>query len=432
MNSKSPSLFIIILLLIFFTFSCPPVTGQITTTFIPAEEYKGDLNKVVRVIYQTPIFAKKKRGVFLNTGSKTWKETSSKGEVVYWMELYRRKSCISLVDTVGGVRFDLDLLHKQINKPRKGFSGEGWYSIIYIEEAPEGSFYEPVRQSASSPQYTQQQPTGNALGVTAPVPTLQATAGQVEAPAVKVSPIPELMNSKPVYHAILIGENTYEDKAFNPLPGTLNDVRKIYHLLTTKYTFETGNVDTMMNSSKASILRRINAVAKNMAENDNLLIFYAGHGWLKKYNDGTGRQEGFLVPSDASKGEEVSFIDNQDIGVILKRSNAKHILFIADACFAGALFRDLPDDTPVSVAEAYKDKSRKLLSSGNEQAVSDESDFVEYLRLALQENRTKYITAMELVNSFRKDYSNKTNMQLQYVPIQNVDDHGGEFVFIRR
>ena len=219
------------------------------------------------------------------------------------------------------------------------------------------------------------------------------------------------------------------------MPGTLRDMRKMYKLLSGKYTFEPGNIDTLVNATKEKILSTLNSIAKSLTENDNLFIFYAGHGIIKRYEGVNGkkvREEGFLIPSNAAKGDEVTFINSYDITSILNRSNAKHILFTADACFAGSLFRDLPADASLKVREAYKNKSRRLLTSGNKQAVSDESDFVESLRLALQENTKKYVTAGELVDGFRDQYISKTHMQLQYNPIPNVDDQGGEFVFFKR
>jgi len=379
--------------------------------------YKGNLDNVTKITFKSPLFGKKNKGDFTKTGDRQWTETATTG-VFYWYEVYRKNGSISLLDTAGEVRIEINLIEKQVNKSAR--AGNILLYMIHdiVETVP-----------SKQPETVKQPPTRDV--VVAPVVT--KTEPEKKPVTVKDNntlDIPELTTTPPVYHAILIAENDYEDKTFNSLPGTLRDVRKMYNLLTTKYTFDPANVDTLINSSKAAILRRLNAVAKNLTDNDNLFIFYAGHGWLKKYED--GRQEGFLIPSDAAKGEEVSFIDNQDITVIIKRSNAKHILFTADACFAGALFRDIPSDAPLTVAQAYKDKSRKLLSSGNEQAVSDESDFVEYLRLALQENRSKYITTAELLSGFKKDYTEKTHMQLQYIPIQNVDDRGGEFVFIRR
>ena len=382
--------------------------------------FNGDIMDVVKISYIKRIVM----GSFTKADGNNWIEKNKTGTYTLQEKSYKH-GVLRLVDTARNRQIMLNLNTKvtysaKINKI--GFYvGDGDITdIILADSNPQPTNDNKTTVQTTVPVSTNTQPV---------TPTVDNSKKVTDANTLD---IPELVNKTPVYHAILIAENEYEDNTFNPLPGTVSDVRKMYELLTTKYTFDPANTDTLINASKLTIKRRINEVGKSLTENDNLFIFYAGHGWLKKYDDGSGRQEGFLIPTDAEKGDEVTFINNQDLITIIKRCNAKHILFTADACFAGALFRDIPSDAPLTVAEAYKDKSRKLLSSGNEQAVSDESDFVEYLRLALQENRARYITAGELVNSFKKGYIEKTHMKLQYVPIQNVDDMGGEFVFIRR
>ncbi|HEX4372715.1 MAG TPA: tetratricopeptide repeat protein, partial [Puia sp.] len=239
-----------------------------------------------------------------------------------------------------------------------------------------------------------------------------------------------VLSSNPVYHAIMIAECDYADKNIPSLQGPSSDMTKIYNLLVNNYAFPPANTDTLINASRTSILEAIIKKANAMSENDNLFIFYAGHGQMITQPDNS--EEGFLVPQDAIKDILSTYISSDDLLRTIKYSKAKHILFVADACFAGSLFRDIPSNAPVPVAEAYKDKSRRLLASGNRTAVPDRSEFIEFLRLALQENHAPYITAEQLINSFRDQYTTSTHLTLQYYPIKDVDDLGGQFVFIRK
>lgn len=241
--------------------------------------------------------------------------------------------------------------------------------------------------------------------------------------------IPALDNTS-VYHAVLIAETDYMDSGIKNLPGTLSDMCKMYQVLVNNYNFSPSHTDTLVNATKVNILESLIQKANAMKEGDNLFVFYAGHGQMIKHEDNS--EEGFLVPVDAGKNKMSSYISSDDLVRTIKYSKAKHILFVADACFAGSLFRDISADAPEPVAEAYKDKSRKVLASGNRQAVPDQSEFIEYLRLALQENKEKYITAEQLIDSFKNQYKTSTHLQLQYYPIKNVDDLGGQFVFIRK
>lgn len=242
--------------------------------------------------------------------------------------------------------------------------------------------------------------------------------------------VPVKLNYDPVYHAILIAETEYSDRNIPSLKGPVKDMRKIFNVLSNQYNFALENTDTLVNASKTTILETIINKANSLGENDNLVIFYAGHGELIKQPDNT--EEGFLVPVDALKGRLSSYISSDDLMRTIKYSKSKHILFVADACFAGSLFRDMEKDAPTPVVDAYKDKSRKLLASGNRTAVPDESEFIEYLRLALQENKEKYITAEQLIDTFKTQYKTTTRLSLQYFPIKNVEDFGGQFVFKRK
>ncbi|MCW3093222.1 MAG: hypothetical protein JWP81_4291 [Ferruginibacter sp.] len=239
-----------------------------------------------------------------------------------------------------------------------------------------------------------------------------------------------IIDYNPVYHAILIAETDYADKNIPSLQGPVSDMKKIYNLLVKNYSFAPENTDTLVSATRANILESIIKKANAMGENDNLFIFYAGHGQMITQPDKS--EEGFLVPQDAVKGKLSSYISSDDLLRTIKYSNARHILFVADACFAGSLFRDISSEAPAPVAEAYKDKSRKLLASGNRTAVPDQSEFIEALRLAMQENRDKYITAEQLIDRFKNEYRSSTHLQLQYFPIKNVDDLGGQFVFMRK
>lgn len=259
---------------------------------------------------------------------------------------------------------------------------------------------------------------------------IQIVTGMNKTAAATSTAADTTINSNPVYNAILIAESDYADKNIPTLEGPTSDMNKIYNLLTSSYSFDLQNTDTLINATRTSILETIIKKANAMSENDNLLVFYAGHGQMITQPDGT--EEGFLVPQDAVKDMLSTYISSDDLLRTIKYSKAKHILFVADACFAGSLFRDIPSDAPVPVSEAYKDKSRRLLASGNRTTVPDKSEFIEDLRLALQENHQHYITAEQLIDTFKNQYTTSTHLTLQYFPIKDVDDLGGQFVFIRK
>ena len=243
--------------------------------------------------------------------------------------------------------------------------------------------------------------------------------------------IPDISPSAvPKYYAILIAEKDYIDNSIPDLQNPVNDARELEAILKTQYTFSTNNIDTLYNSSREDIMQAIVQRCNSLTENDNLVIFYAGHGTAEK--DKFGDLDGYWIPISAKKGVTSSYISAEDINKALKHSNAKHILVIADACFSGAFTRDMGKEAPKSIQKQYKVASRKVMASGNLEPVPDNSRFLYYLKKSLKENTAKYVSAKKIFDSFYDAILNNTENLPQYAAIKNVGDEGGEFVFIKK
>ncbi len=233
-----------------------------------------------------------------------------------------------------------------------------------------------------------------------------------------------------VYHAILIAEKDYLDPSIADLENPVKDATELKAILENNYTFDAKNIQTLYNKSREEIMQAIVQKSNTLTENDNLLIFYAGHGIAEK--DKFGDVDGYWVPSSAKKGLNASYISSDDINKALKRSNSKHILVIADACFSGAFTRELPGDASVGIQKQFSVPSRKIMASGNMEPVPDNSRFVYYLKKNLKENKVKFLTAKKLFDSFYEAILNNSDTSPQYAAIKNVGDEGGEFVFIKK
>ncbi|HQR94765.1 MAG TPA: caspase family protein, partial [Sediminibacterium sp.] len=234
----------------------------------------------------------------------------------------------------------------------------------------------------------------------------------------------------PQFHALLIAANDYVDPKIADLENPVKDATELKNILQANYTFAPKNIETLYNKSREEIMQALVVKSNAMGENDNLLIFYAGHGIAEK--DKFGDVDGYWVPSSAKKGLNASYISADDINKALKRSNAKHILVVADACFSGAFTRSLSSDASIGVQKQYSVPSRKIMASGNLEPVPDNSKFVYYLKKNLKENKEKYLTAKKLFDSFYEAILNNSETSPQYAAIKNVGDEGGEFVFIKK
>ncbi len=245
-----------------------------------------------------------------------------------------------------------------------------------------------------------------------------------------VPDIPVIGEGVPTYYAILIAEKDYEDKSIPDLQNPVRDARELNNILASHYNFSQSNIDTLFNRSREEIMQVIVQRCNTLTENDNLVIFYAGHGTAIK--DKYGDVDGYWIPVSAKKGLVASYISAEDINKALKQSNAKHILLIADACFSGAFTRELPKDANKAIQKQYKVSSRKVMASGNLEPVPDNSKFLFYLKKSLTENKEKYVSAKDLFDSFYKAIINNSDNLPQYAAIKNVGDEGGEFVFIKK
>ena len=231
------------------------------------------------------------------------------------------------------------------------------------------------------------------------------------------------------YYALIIGNNEYEDSRLTSLDKPIRDATSLYEILTSSYTFDKDNVFFLKNASRGDIIEAFDELNRKMTKADNLLIFYAGHGYWDKE-----RQSGYWLPVDANKDKTTNWLRNSTIQGYIAEIPSHHTLLIADACFGGGIFktRRAFEDAPSSIENIYKLTSRKGMTSGMLNEVPDRSVFMEYLLKRLDQNSEKYITSLTLFTQFRDAVMNNSNNAPQYGTIHNTGDEGGDFVFVKK
>lgn len=237
------------------------------------------------------------------------------------------------------------------------------------------------------------------------------------------------LNGKGNYYALLIGINEYTDPAISNLDNPINDASRLREILITNYTFQEDHIILLKDPTSEEIIITLDELADKIKPDDNLLIFYAGHGWW----DETANI-GYWLPSDAKQINKAAWFRNSTLCDYLKEINSKHTLLIADACFGGSIFktRTAFPDAPRAINRLYELPSRKAMTSGTLTEVPDRSAFTKYLLDRLAENTDKYLTSEQLFSSFRMAVINNSDVVPQYGEIYNVGDEGGDFVFIRK
>jgi len=173
------------------------------------------------------------------------------------------------------------------------------------------------------------------------------------------------------FHAIVIGNDRYGSSDYPDLRSAARDATAVARVLESRYGFQSR---LLLNATRLEILSAIDAMRKTLGENDNLLIYYAGHGEL------AAGGEGYWVPSDGLSGRPESWISNRAISELLDTLPAKRVLVVADSCYSGTMTRaSVPvADASVDAAgmarwlkEATAGRARLALTSGGVQPVPD-------------------------------------------------------------
>ncbi len=230
------------------------------------------------------------------------------------------------------------------------------------------------------------------------------------------------------YHALVIAVQDYDDHNMNDLDHPIKDASRFIDIITTEYNFSKDHVRFLRNPTKGDIIGTLDQLRYEVAPEDNLLVYYAGHGLWDE-----GMETGFWLPRDAARDNRVAWLANTDLTNYLKAIKSKHTLLIADACFSGGIFKSRAAfNNAATVEKLYKDQSRKAITSGTMEEVPDRSVFVQYLIKRLAEYNKKYLPAEELYSSLKDPVMNNSNTMPQYGTIQGVGDEGGDFIFIHR
>lgn len=239
----------------------------------------------------------------------------------------------------------------------------------------------------------------------------------------------------PKSYALIIGVSEYKNasSSLTNLQEPVNDAQKLYNVLLSRYRFSADDIIFLKNPTRGEILENLETLAHKVTEKENLLVFYAGHGWFDaKLN------VGYWIASDAIPGKSYSYLSNTQLRDYLKGIPSKHTLLISDACFGGAIFASsrgvLSTDDRMQFTDVYKYKSRKALTSGNLTEVPDQSVFIKYLIKVLEEyNDKSFLSAQTLFNKIYDPIQNNSRQLPQYGAIQDAGDEGvaGAFVFLR-
>ena len=230
------------------------------------------------------------------------------------------------------------------------------------------------------------------------------------------------------YHALVIGINDY--KYLPKLKTAVKDAKAVAKILEEDYGFK---VSLMIDPERADIIDALDEYRETLGPTDNLLIYYAGHGWLDEESD-----EGYWLTRSAKPNRRSRWVSNAAITNTLKVLSAKHVMVVADSCYSGTLTRS-------AAVVGFRDKeyykrmaakqARVALVSGGLEPVADDSGkgnspfataFLDALR-----NNADVIDGTRLFSEIRRPVILNAKQTPQYSDVRNAGHDGGDFLFVR-
>jgi hypothetical protein len=245
------------------------------------------------------------------------------------------------------------------------------------------------------------------------------------------------------YYALVIGNSEYQSSgALQALRSPKVDAQAISGLLQQKYGY---TVMSLVDATRDQILGALSTLRGTLKEEDNLLIYYAGHGFL---DEETGSS--YWLPVDAKPHPDTAnWISTENITEIVNSMHAKHVLVVADSCYSGALTAS--DNATMGLGVPEEERSywlktiankpaRMALTSGNLSPVLDggggqHSIFARALLEVLgtndrvMEGWRVYLRVSARVSDVAQVYG--VRQVPTYGPIKSEKYAGGDFLFVR-
>jgi hypothetical protein len=230
-------------------------------------------------------------------------------------------------------------------------------------------------------------------------------------------------------HFFGIGIDRYS--FINPLNNAVKDLNDVVDILVSKYDFEPPNVLTLTNENaqRVDIIENLERYRESISPDDNLLIYYSGHGYI------TNDRRGFWMPVDARKDLISTYIGNEIIQTYIRAIKSHHTLLISDSCFSGSLMSRGISSLDDVIEELDKRKSRWVFASGRDNEVvgdglkGSNSPFAKALLTELRINDARFLSIQKLGVKVMESTRNNYKQLPEICPLFEAGDEGGQFIF---
>jgi serine/threonine protein kinase len=240
------------------------------------------------------------------------------------------------------------------------------------------------------------------------------------------------------YYAVVIGNDNYD--RLPKLESAVRDAQTLGDLLERRYGFQ---VTRVLDGKRSAIMDALYDQIDQRTARDTLLIFFAGHG--KFEND-----VAYWLPTDADPNRTSAWLSTgSEINqTVIGKIKARHVLVIADSCYAGAMSGGREDlataaepgmSREQTIARLVERPSRLVLASGGITPVLDStrtghSVFTGALLDRLEGN-ADLLEVSKVFAAIRDEVKQRSKqLGLEQDPvlaaIPGSADQGGELVFV--
>jgi uncharacterized coiled-coil DUF342 family protein len=246
-------------------------------------------------------------------------------------------------------------------------------------------------------------------------------------------------------YALIIGNSNYKSGHLNTAEKDADGVKAV---LVDRYDYKVENIQTLHSATRKEMIGALYDIVKKVGDQDNLLIYYAGHGDLEGGHS-------YWLPVDAEEKNPSEWISDSDITGWISETKARHVLIVVDSCYAGAMTRGatlqlVSNGSPVAERKRMvllaKLPSRTVLTSGGIEPVLDGGpdghsifahEFIDLLSVNTQvmEVTSLYANLADRVRISALRVGELTGKSINQVPqIAWLTDAGhqtgGEFLFV--
>ena len=216
------------------------------------------------------------------------------------------------------------------------------------------------------------------------------------------------------YHALVIGANAY--KHLPKLKTAINDAKSIAAKLENLYGFK---VRLLLDPTRDDIIDAFDDYLETLEFQDNLLIYYARHGWLDENTDC-----GYWLPINAKMGRRLKWLSNADIKDTLKFLAAEHVMVGADSGYSGKLTRFASVGYRVAMVSGGLEPAEDNGSGGN-------SPFARAFLNALSDN-PDISDGTRLFAAIRRPVILDAKQTPEYSDVRDSGHDGSDFLFVRK